>query len=273
MRPSASPTSPSAQRSQKPSAPRTGDLGIVVETRKRDRVAEREVRRDAADRADLAFDVVEPDVALGRSIEFEDTERSEPIDERPPHFLRKPVADCDPQAVRLLRGSDRRGDEIAAEFADILKGRAFPACDIVPEAARRKALGDCDRTAEDQWRAERDNAADAVVHRQAIVEPIGRGQAGEAGKPVDPDDEPAMTDLGGLRQSGRSRSENPQRAIVERNRRRSVSASSARRSRSKLQHQFDGRPTGRLPWTQISIVSSSPVSSLLRKRPRIRPQR
>ena len=137
---------------------------------------------------------------------------------RAPNFVRKPVADREPQPVGLLGRPDRRGNKIAAEFADILKRRALPARDVAPEAARRKALGDCDRTAENQGRADRDNAAHAVMHRQAIVEAVGRGQAGKAGKPMAPDDEPAMTDFSGLRQTGRSGGENPQRAIGERDR-------------------------------------------------------
>ena len=120
--------------------------------------------------------------------------------------------------MSLLLGATGRGDKIATEFADILKRRALPARDVVPKTARRKALGDCDRTAENQGGADRDDAAHAVMHRQAIVEAVGRSQAGEAGKPVAPDDEPTMTDLGGLWQTSRSRREDPQRAIGERDR-------------------------------------------------------
>ena len=219
MRPKASPISPSAQRLQKPSAARAGNWEFMVEAHERDRVAQREIRRDTADRADLAFDVVEPDIAFRRSIKFEDAERSESIQiSARQTSSESPLPIAIRSLMSLLLGADRRGDEIAAEFADILKRRAFPARDIVPKAARRKALGDRDRTAENQGRADRDDAADAVMHRQAIVEPVGRGQASKAGKPMAPDDEPAMTDLGGLRQTGRSRSENPQRAIGERDR-------------------------------------------------------
>ena len=190
----------------------------MVETRERDRVAEREVRRDPANRSDLAFDVVEPDVAFRRSIKFENADWSESVENGAPNLLRKPVADREPQPVSLLLRATWRGDKIAAEFADILKRRALPARDVVPEAARRKALGDSDRTAENQRGADRDDAAHAVMHRQAIVEAVGRSQARKAGKPMAPDDEPAVTDFGGLRQPCRSRGEDPQRAIGERDR-------------------------------------------------------
>ena len=64
-----------------------GHLRIVVETRERDRVAEREVRRDPADRSDLAFDVVEPDIAFRRSIKFEDAEWSETVQNGAPNLF------------------------------------------------------------------------------------------------------------------------------------------------------------------------------------------
>ena len=108
----------------------------MVETRQRDRVAECEVRRDPAYRSNLAFDVVEPDIAFRRRIEFENPERSEPVNKRPPHFFRKPVADCYPQPMSLLLGPDRGGYEKVAEFPDILNARAFPTRDIIPKAAR-----------------------------------------------------------------------------------------------------------------------------------------
>src|SRR5271163_4472648 len=53
------------------------------------------------------------------------------------------------------------------------------------------------------------------MHRQAIIEPVGGAEVGEAGEPMGPDDDAAMTDLRRLGQAGRSRSENPQRAIGE----------------------------------------------------------
>jgi hypothetical protein len=53
------------------------------------------------------------------------------------------------------------------------------------------------------------------MHRQAIIEPVGGAKVGEAGEPMGPDDDAAMTDLRRLGQAGRSRSENPERAIGE----------------------------------------------------------
>ena len=156
-------------------------------------------------------------------------------------------------ACGLLLGATGRGDEIAAEFADILKRRALPARDVVPKAARRKALGDCDRTAENQRRADRDDAAHAVMHRQAIVEPVGRGQAGKAGKPMAPDDEPTMTDLGGLRQTGRSRRENPQRAIGERDRTSLAFRERLAAPRQRPRDQFAARRTDRPRGSRISM--------------------
>ena len=113
-------------------------------------------------------------------------------------------------------GAGRRGDEIAAELADILEHRAVPARDVAPEPARRKALGDDDRAAVDQRRADRRDAADAVIHRQAIVHAVVRRHVGEAGEPMAPGDDAMMADGGRLGQAGGARGEDQQRAIGER---------------------------------------------------------
>ena len=235
----------------------------MVETHQRDRVAEREIWGDAADRADLAFDVVEPDVALGRGIELEDAQRSKSIQEGLPNVARKPVADRDPGTMRLLGRPDRGDKEIAAELAYVLEGRAFPSHDVGPEVARREALGDCDRTAKNQGRADCDNAAHAVVHWQAIVELIGRRQAGEAGKPVDPGNQSAMADLSRLRQTGGPGGEYPQGAIVEGHRAQFANSQGiATLARScKIDRGVSRCP---LPWIRISTVSP-PAATALRQ--------
>ena len=135
MRPSASPISPSAQRSQKPSAPRAGVWSFGVETRERDRLARREIGRDAADRADLALDVVEPDVAFGGGVEFEHAERPEAILESAPDLAGKPVADRQPQLVRLL-GRGRAGRR-----RDSGRVRRYTETPCNPSARRRPRSG------------------------------------------------------------------------------------------------------------------------------------
>ena len=123
-------------------------LGFGVETRKRDRLARRQIRRDAADRADLALDIVEPDVAFRGGIEFEHAERPESIEEARQTSAASPLPIARRSLWAFSSGRGGRGDEIAAEFADILKRRAIPARDIVPKSARRETLGDRDRAAD-----------------------------------------------------------------------------------------------------------------------------
>ena len=54
----------------------------------------------------------------------------------------------------------------------------------------------------DQNRAGRQHAADAVIHRQAVVHPVCRLRVHHAGEPVAPLHDPGMADVGGLGQPG-----------------------------------------------------------------------
>src|SRR5208282_3436672 len=94
--------------------------------------------RNAADGADLAFDVVERDSAFGRCIEFQDARNGESLLEFFPDVGAEPIAAADAQAVRALARVSRRVDEIAGQFADILNQRAVPVDDIVPKLLRGK---------------------------------------------------------------------------------------------------------------------------------------
>jgi hypothetical protein len=88
----------------------------------------------------------------------------------------QPVAAAHPQAMRALARIFRRVEEISAQLADILKQRAIAVDDIVPKMLRGKFLADQHRAAADQHRAGGDDAADAVIHRQAIVHADRRGR-------------------------------------------------------------------------------------------------
>ena len=66
-----------------------------------------------------------------------------------------------------------------------------------------------------QHAAGRDDAADAVEQRQAIVQAIIRRRAGQAGEPAAPVQDAPMADAGGLRQAGGARRVDQQRAIVD----------------------------------------------------------
>ena len=217
MRPSASPISSSAQRSQNPSAPRSGACASASKRASAIGVARGEIGRHAADRADPALDIVEPDVAFGGGVELEHLRIGRTGRQRAPDVGRNAVAEREPQLVRFSAALRRRGDEIAAEFADILERRAVPARDVVPEPARRESFARSRPSRRDERRADRDDAADAVVHRQAIVEAIvGASSPARPANQWRPGDDAAMADLRRLRQPGRARGEDSQRAIVER---------------------------------------------------------
>src|SRR5580700_4496770 len=96
--------------------------------------------RHAADGADLALDVVERNVGLGRRIEFQDSGYLEFLLEPPPDIGAQPIAASHTQPMR------RRGagavDKVSAQLADILKQRAVPIGDILPEVLRRELFAD-----------------------------------------------------------------------------------------------------------------------------------
>ena len=86
---------------------------------------------------------------------------------------------------------------------------------VGPEAARREALGDDDRAAVDQRRAERRDAADAVAQRQAIIQAVARPHVGEAGEPMAPGDDAMMADRRRLGQAGGAGGVDQQGAVGE----------------------------------------------------------
>ena len=188
---------------------------VEVEARQRDGVARGEERRLPADRADLALDVVERQVAFGGGVELEDLGQAETLGEGAPHVGGKPIAAGEAQPMRLLRRRRRRGDEIAAELADVLKDRAVPARDLAPETASRELVGDHHRAAIDQRRGQRGDAADAVAQRQAIVHAVVGAHVGQSREPMAPGDDAMVADGGGLGQAGGAGGEDQQRAVGE----------------------------------------------------------
>ena len=63
-------------------------------------------------------------------------------------------------------------EQVTAEFADVLEHRAVPTDHIVPEVSGRELLANDDCAASDENGARYQHAADAVIHRQAVVHPI-----------------------------------------------------------------------------------------------------
>ena len=85
--------------------------------------------------------------------------------------------------------------------------------DVVPEILRGEFVADHHRAAVDQQRAGRHHAADRVIHRQAIVHAVVGAGIHQPGKPEAPLQQPAVADIGRLRQAGRARRVDQERAI------------------------------------------------------------
>ena len=164
----------------------------------------RQQRRDPADRAGLALDIVEREIAFGRRIEFEDPRNGKTRLKGFPDVAAQSVAADQPQPVLVFEFGWRRLQQIAAKLADVLEQRAIPAHDIVPEMAHREFVRQHHRSSRAQHAAGRDDAADAVEQRQAVVQTILGCRAGQAGKPAAPVQDATMADTGGLRQAGRA---------------------------------------------------------------------
>ena len=174
-----------------------------------------EKRRYAADGADFAFNVVKREIPFGRSIKFEHARNVESFLESLPHVGTKPVAAGEPQSVRAFARMTGRMHQITAQLADILEQRAVEIADVVPEFLRGKFVADDDGAAVHQYGAGRDNAADRMIHRQTIVHAVVRAAVHQAGEPQTPLQQPLMADIGGLRQSGRARGVDQERAVAD----------------------------------------------------------
>src|ERR1700691_4247452 len=100
--------------------------------------------------------------------------------------------------VLLMRGGWST-QEIAAELADVLKEGAVPPPHVAPELPRREFLADDNAAASDQSRPRHQHATDAVIHRQAVINPIVGLRMHHPRKPVGPLQYPAVADGGCFR--------------------------------------------------------------------------
>ncbi len=112
-------------------------------------------------------------------------------------------------------GMRRSVYQVAAKLADILKQRAIPLDNVIPEAARRESRPDHHRPSLDEHRSNSHHAADTVIHRQTIQHPVGWTSIHQARKPIAPLHQPEMADVRGFGQAGRTRSVNVERAILD----------------------------------------------------------
>ena len=179
----------------------------------------REARGDPpgkpADRAFLAVEIEQRDVAFGRGVELDDLRNLEAPLELRPHIGPQTVAAGQAQMVRALLRVRRRVDEVAAELADILEAGAIPAHDIVPELAHGKFIADHHRAAPVQQRAGCDHAAGGVIEREAIVHAVAGTRVHDAGEGVAREHHAIVVHVRGLRQTGRARGVNVERAILD----------------------------------------------------------
>ena len=127
-----------------------------------------------------------------------------------------------PQASRKLMGALarmlRRGEQIAAELADILHQRAVPAVTSSQKSAGGELVADHDRAAAHQQRADRrprrrrcDRAAGSHTGGR-------RGRYASGRRTRSSTATPAVADIGGLRQAGGAGGVDQQRAVGERHR-------------------------------------------------------
>ena len=171
---------------------------------------------NAADGADLALEVEQRHIALGRGVEFQDARNAEALLEFLPDVGAQAVAAAQPQPVCALALVARRIDQIAGELADILDERAIPIAHVVPESMGGEFLADEYRAAARQQRRGRNSAADAVIHRQAVIHAVLRRGVHQAAIPEAPLQQPPMADICGLRQAGSAGGVDQQRAVGDR---------------------------------------------------------
>jgi hypothetical protein len=186
-----------------------------VELHDDSRKAMREQRRNPADRSRFSLDIVERKITLGRRVEFKHSRDRKARLKCFPDIAAQAIAAGEPQPMRGLEFGWRRLQEITAELADILKQRAIEARDVVPELAHREFLREHDGGSRAQHAAGRDDTADGMIDRQAIVQTIVGRRIGQSGEPIAPILDAAMADAGGLWQVSGARGVDQQRAVAD----------------------------------------------------------
>src|SRR5208283_3135084 len=100
----------------------------------------RQEDRHTANGANAAFDVVQREITLGRSVKLENPGNLESLLETLPDIGSEAIAATQAQFMAAVFLRQRFIEEIATEFADILKHGAFGLFDVLPEILRRKFL-------------------------------------------------------------------------------------------------------------------------------------
>src|ERR1700719_1133309 len=116
--------------------------------------------------------VKQRDASLRGSVKLEDLRDAEALLERLPHAGRQAVATSEPKAVRGLVLRMAAVQQVAPKLADVLKCGALPADDVAPELPRREPLTHDQRATSSQHRARSQHTPNAVIHGQAVVQPV-----------------------------------------------------------------------------------------------------
>ncbi len=168
-----------------------------------------------ADGSGLALHVEQRDASLRGRVKLEDLRDAEALLERLPHAGREAVAASEPKAVRGLVLRIGAVQQVAAQLADVLKRGAFPADDVAPELARRELLAHDQRAASSQHRARSQHTTNAVIHGQAVVQPVARLSVHHAREPQPPLHHARVAHVGGLGHSRAARREDVEGAVVD----------------------------------------------------------
>src|ERR1700723_978715 len=112
----------------------------------------REVTRNVADGAALSLHIEKGNVAFGGGVKLEDLGNAEAVFEGIPNIGSQSIPARQPNPMlRFIRR--RRGlQQVPAQFADVLKQRALPANDLVPELTGGKLFADDYRAAGNKHR-------------------------------------------------------------------------------------------------------------------------
>ena len=146
------------------------DVACLVDADEAHGVDKREEYGGEPDRAGNAVDVEHARVALRGAVELPDALDAEALDHLVPDLRPQPVPVHDLYLVLPLLGGLGRGQEIPADFSDVLGAVAVVVAAVLPKVAHAELLPDDDGDAEDHHETDPDRATGRVIQRQRVVE-------------------------------------------------------------------------------------------------------
>src|ERR1700722_3102335 len=133
----------------------------------------RQVRRNVANGSALALNVEQRDATFGGGIKLKNLRNGKTVFEPVPHFGRQSVATGHPDTMTGLVRRRRGVEQVTAKLTNVLEEGAVPVDNIVPELAGGKIFPDHEGAAGDQNRSWHLHTANAVIHGQAVIHPVG----------------------------------------------------------------------------------------------------